>query len=69
MQKIDIITSIINEGWEVFQEENHRNYGNHKMMVEEYKKLTGEDIGTCFCNAHTTFNNWKKYLKGIGKIG
>lgn len=67
--EIDKVTSIINEGWQVFKEENQRNYSNHLFLVKEYKKLTGEELSTCFCNAKYTFDVWTKYLKGIGKIG
>ena len=62
------VIEIINEGWDVFKEENQRNYSNHKLLVDEWEKLHGEKLGACFCNAGTTFTNWHKYLKGIGKI-
>ena len=59
---------IILEGWDVFKEENHRNYANHKILVNEWKKLHGEELSSCFCNAKNTFDTWTKYLKGIGQI-
>jgi hypothetical protein len=69
MEAIERVTEIINEGWNVFKEENQRNYSNHKFLVDEYRKLTGTDLSTCFCHARNTFDSWAKYLKGIGKIG
>lgn len=65
---IERVAKIISEGWEIFKEENQRNYTNHKFLVDQYKELTGEELSTCFCNAANTFGNWYKYLKGIGKL-